>query len=670
MAAAQAPAVETVVVQAARLAPAAGEAAFSVIRLDPGVLAGRPRLDEVLTDVPGVSLFRRTSSLGANPTTQGISLRNIAGSGASRALVTLDGAPQNDPFGGWVIWTGIPSLTVEGARVVRGAGAGPYGAGALTGTIALDEVATLPGNVAGEVAVGGLGYRRGSVAVDAPIGSSTHILMTASGEHSDGWIPVEPGKRGAADKPLALDDWSAAFRVLSEVGPGALAFRISTFDEKRSAGLVGADSRVKGNAASLTYAAAPAGDKLGWRAQFWVRTSDLVNSSVAVAAGRNTTTPASSQYHTPAKGFGFNGAVRRAAANFSWEIGTDVRTAQGETREFFRYIAPAFTRTREAGGRTLVGGVYAEGSRTGGDWLVTGNVRLDYWKSYDAKRVERDAFTGALTLDNRPADRDGVAPTARVGVKRALSNGLFLRSAAYAGFRPATLNELHRPFRVGNDVTEANAGLKPERLYGVEAGVGGAGAAWNWGLGVFYNRLNDAIANVTLGVGPATFPVAGLIPAGGTLRQRQNTGSVDAYGVEAEANWRWTDRFSLNLGAGYTHARVDGGTAAPQLTGLRPAQTPRFSALVGASWKVVDPLTARVDVHYEGFRFDDDLNSRRLDSATTVDARVDLRIHGPISAFVSGENLFDENVTTAVTGDGVRSFGPPRLFRVGLTLRR
>jgi hypothetical protein len=40
-----------------------------------------------LRDVPGFSLFKRSSSLVANPTTQGISLRGIGSSGASRTLV-------------------------------------------------------------------------------------------------------------------------------------------------------------------------------------------------------------------------------------------------------------------------------------------------------------------------------------------------------------------------------------------------------------------------------------------------------------------------------------------------------------------------------------------------------------------------------------------------------
>src|SRR6478735_386999 len=62
-------------------------------------------LDDRLRTVPGFSLFRRSSSLVAHPTTQGISLRGIGSSGASRTLVIWDSIPASDPFGGWVYWT-------------------------------------------------------------------------------------------------------------------------------------------------------------------------------------------------------------------------------------------------------------------------------------------------------------------------------------------------------------------------------------------------------------------------------------------------------------------------------------------------------------------------------------------------------------------------------------
>jgi len=68
-------------------------------RLDATQIGASPQPDEALEQVPGPSLFRRNSSLSANPSAQGVSLRSIAPSASGRALVTLDGVLQNDPLG-------------------------------------------------------------------------------------------------------------------------------------------------------------------------------------------------------------------------------------------------------------------------------------------------------------------------------------------------------------------------------------------------------------------------------------------------------------------------------------------------------------------------------------------------------------------------------------------
>ena len=138
----------------------------------------------------------------------------------------------------------------------------------------------------------------------------------------------------------------------------------------------------------------------------------------------------------------------------------------------------------------------------------------------------------------RSPDRDGEVVSARLAARRDLGGGWAARAAAYTGFRPPTLNELHRPFRVGNDITEANAELEPEVLRGVEAGLAWSGGPVDLTATVFCNEIEDAIVNVTIGEGPGTFPVAGFVPAGGVLRQRRNAGTVEATGVEVEARWR------------------------------------------------------------------------------------------------------------------------------------
>ena len=100
------------------------------IRRSPGVVA-----DDVLRQIPTFSLFRRTSSLAAHPTAQGVSLRGIGPSGVSRTLVLLDGVPFNDPFGGWVYWTRVPLDATDRIEIVDSASSSLYGNYAMGGVI-------------------------------------------------------------------------------------------------------------------------------------------------------------------------------------------------------------------------------------------------------------------------------------------------------------------------------------------------------------------------------------------------------------------------------------------------------------------------------------------------------------------------------------------------------
>jgi vitamin B12 transporter len=650
--------VSAVIVEAPRLPPLAGQEAFSTATYDAARLGASARLDDVLRTTPGVSLFRRTGSDAANPTIQGLSLRAVAPSGAGRALVTLDGAPQNDPFGGWVIWTALPGEGLSGATIVRGAGAGPYGAGALTGVVALRERAAGGGLSSLSVQAG----ERDSWRAAGTFGTD-HLLLTASGSRTDGYRPVRGAAAGAADVPTTLEDGSIAARVQGEAGGVRWAARVGAFQEKRGAGLFGAKSNATGSSLALTLASE------SWRVQAWARSSDLENTSAAVAAGRTGTTPANDQYSTPASGYGLNAAWQGKSSDWSWELGGDVRATEGRTNERFRYQNGAFTRQRTAGGRTLVGGVYAEAAYSRPDFSLTGGARLDGWRSYHGVRRERDAATGALTLDAPVADASGTTPTARAGVRQRLAGDTWIRAAAYAGFRPPTLNELHRPFRVGNDVTEANSALKPETLYGLETGLTGEGAV-RWNLGLFYNQVQDPITNVTVGIGPGTFPVAGFIPAGGVLRQRRNAGQINAYGLEGDASADLSPAWTVRAAFSATHARVDGGALAPQLTDKRPAQAPALTVTAGARWKPIERLSLDADLRYESKRYEDDLNLRTLRAGTSVDLRAGWALSPTSEVYLAADNVFDANLAVAQTADGVTSYAAPRTVFVGFALRR
>jgi outer membrane receptor protein involved in Fe transport len=667
LAADQPPAVEAVVVNAARLPTSLADAAFSISNVDPNALKTLPRLDDVIKTSPGVSLFRRGSSAGANPTTQGVSLRSIAPSGAGRALVTLDGVPQNDPFGNWVIWTSLPAEAIQGVAIVRGAGAGPYGSGALTGVVALDERSRVPGGLSIDGSASDLGARRGALAASTAMGK-VQLFGAGSAEQGDHWIPVRE-RRGKADTPLTVNDWNASGKAVADLGFAALSGHVGAYREARNSGLLNTRSSSQGQDGSLTLAAQPDATHLGWKLQAWARKSDLYNASASVAADRSSTTPANAQYATPATGWGANAAVRKTGDWGSLEVGADLRKAAGEESELSTFLAGAFTKKRVAGGATQQAGLYGEGAWRAGRWLVTGGARVDQWQSTNGHRIESAIASGAVTLNPVIANRSGTLPTGRAGVRFDAGGGFYVRAAGYEGFRAPSLNELYRPFRVGNNITEANEALIPEKLIGGEAAVGNDQGAFTWSATVFANQLKDPITNVTLGQGPGTFPRAGTVPAGGLFIQRRNAGRINATGLEADARWRPAPKLSLRLAGDYTDAKVDGESAAPQLTGKRPAQTPRLTVTGGGDWELLRDVTLSADVRYEGARFEDDQNTLTLRAGATVDTRVDWRITKDWGVYIAAENLTDTALETGQTADRVKSYDEPRVIRFGFRFR-
>ncbi len=653
--------IETVQVTAARLPAGVGDGAFSVTPLSADQLAQSDRLDDALEQVPGLSLFRRSGSENANATTQGVSLRAIAPSGAGRTAVLLDGVPLNDPFGGWVIWGALPYEDIGGATVVRGAGTGPYGSGALTGTILLTERDTTEGVAIADASAGNLGTVRAGASGGTQIGN-LDLFASAAGERSNGWIPIDPPRRGLADNHLRLDSGEASLRAQEQLGGGVvLSARAEYYGDARGGGILGVESEAKGWITSVTLSRAADVSALGWRVQAWMIDSGFMNTSASVPAypaPRSSATSANDQYATPALGLGGNAALVGAIGHFRWEAGGDLRVDQGESRELYSYSSAIqdFTSRRRSGGMLTVGGLYGEGAYDDGDWLLTLGVRADYWATAQGHLDQYARATNALTSQTVYQGRNGVIPTARAGVRKSIWDNQYLRVAGYEGFRAPTLNELYRPFRVGNNTTQANGGLKPEKLYGAEIGWGGATGAFTWNMTGFWNELHDAVANVTIASSPS-----------GVTFRRENAGDVKALGLEGDVAWQVDEALALRAAFSITDARVHPDPANSQIAGNRPAQAPPVTITAGATWLALPRLKLDADLHWESTRFEDDQNTMRLGSAFVLDLKAAYRLAGALSAFVSVENAANASIATAEAADGTFSYGQPRVYEIGLS---
>jgi len=648
---------EEIVVSTARLSEPAAHEAYAVTRLSAADLAARPqaRLDAILTALPGVSLFRRADSRVAHPTTQGVTLRGIGPNGAGRALVLLDGVPLNDPFGGWVAWSAIDTGSLAAVEIRRGSGTGAFASQALTGTVVLETRRPDGRAFRGRVRTDSDATIDVAGAVGAPIGR-TRLLLTGQYFDSDGFMPVPRAQRGPVDAAAASRASHAALLGESELGDSlTLVTRLAWFGERRTNGTPLARNATDGIDASLRLVADHARAGPSYTLTLYGSDRDFSNLFTAVDAARTGERPVLDQFAVPSRGAGMSASVRwPLLAADTLEIGADWRRLEGTTNERFRNLGAGFTRLRRAGGDERFLGLWADYAGTLAPGTVwTAALRLDRWRAFNGLRRESDLASGAILRDDAIADRAGTLVNGRVGLRTGLSDAVYLRLAAYSGFRLPTINEFYRPFRVGNDITEANPALDPERLYGYEAGLRYDPAPpLHLGIDVYRNRLENAVGNITLAEGPGVFPPTGFVPAGGSLRRRHNIDRVRAQGIESEARLALGPAVALVFRHLYSRTRVRRNAAAPALVGKRLPQSPKQTLSLSVQLAPGADLRIALWGRYVSDQFEDDRNSRKLPSYATLDLSASWRFAPAFTLRLAAENLLDATVVNRITGDG------------------
>lgn len=632
---------EQIVVVGEGLPDTPAEPAYSVREIDREAIVTAPsgRIEEALGAVAGFQQFRRSDSRSSNPSAQGVTLRALGGNASSRALVTLDGVPMGDPFFGYIPFAALLPEQVGSIRVTRGGGSGPFGAGALAGTIALTsaDIATL-GNVTASALVNDRGETEASAGVAARLGWG---YVTASGrwDRGDGFWTTPTDQRVAASVPGAFDSIAGQVRAVAPLTDTLeLQARVLAFDDRRTLRFDGADSSASGQDASLRIISRGA-----WQvdALAYVQARNFTN--VVVSATRFV--PVLDQSNTPATGLGGKLELRPPVGDdHVLRFGVDYRRADGEMQEqAISAFSGQVTARRRAGGVTSDLGLFLEDDWTLGRLVLTGGLRADRTAITDGFFLETTP-AGAPTIDNRFADQTDWTVTWRGGALFRASDSLALRAAAYSGLRLPTLNELYRPFVVFPVTTQANAALRVERLEGFEAGIDwtpAEGVAFS--LTAFDNRVKDAIANVT------------LTP---TLRQRQNLPAIEAQGLELGARIT-RGQFSFDGTLAWTDAEVQGSGPSLALDGNRLAQTPRWAAAATLGWKPFEGGLFALTLRHVGAQFEDDLETDVLPAATTVGAYAQVPLTGKLALVLRAENLTDENVVTRNAGGSV-DLGSPR----------
>lgn len=673
----------TVVVSATRSPQDASSLPLTVDVVSAASLRDSPSLalDDTLRRSPAFSLFRRSGSLTANPTAQGVSLRGIGPSGASRALVLLDGVPVNDPFGGWIAWTKLPSASLDRVEIVRGGGSTAWGGSSLGGVIHLVSAPLLPSAAPSPESVTYWVTPRGSVAATAGDfrtrgAEASAVLPSNSGRNAfriDAASLATDGTKlvrnpGRIDTPADLATsrgqlvWAHRLSDTTTLTTTARAWR-----EDRGNGTPYQQNASEELFASATLAGSPRDAAISaWAVTAYGQDQDYRSTFSAVNAARTAETPASDQYAVPATAAGLSAQAAfgdaAAPASAITTIGFDARAVEGETRELFFYntASAAYLRERRAGGEQSVAGLFATHSRPlAPDVTLTLGARIDStWRSGGFRR-ETVRATGAVLRDDAYADRDDVAFSPSAGLAWRATEALTARAAAYSAYRTPTLNELYRPFRVGPIQTLANPNLDPETLAGGELGLAWSPPSSRHGLRatVFQNHLADAVANVTLPAPPDT-------------RERRNLDSARIRGLEFGGHFAPEALPSLRFEADYllSDARVrSGGPDAAALDGKRLAQVPRHTLSAGVDWQATRALALDLRARWFSEQFEDDLNTLALGSATRLDLSVRYALTPRLGLVVALENLLDAEIETGRTSTGVVNVAPPRWARAELT---
>jgi len=644
---AQGGAEETIIVLGRPLDAPAGLPAYgeTVIARDRLQSSASGRIEDVLKDVAGFSQFRRSDSRSANPSAQGANLRGIGGNATSRTLVLLDGVPMADPFFGYIPYGAIVPDRLSAVRVTRGGGTGAFGSGAVAGTIDMASAtrADLP-LVNAAAFYGSRNASELSASISPNVGSG-YISVSGRWDRGDGYQTTPASQRGAASVPARYDGWSANVRAVAPIGEEAeVQARFLAFSDDRTLRFAGADNHSEGQDASIRLIM-----RGRWQldALAYVQARNFANVVISSTSFRKTL----DQRDTPSLGLGGKIELRPpVGGGHVLRVGVDARRVSGDMFEDAYnagIAANPVTARRHAQGRQASWGAFVEDDWTLGALVLTGGVRVDRWTITDGQ-LDTANPARVITASIVYPRRSGWEAGGRAGALWQVSPDLGLRASLYTGFRLPTLNELYRSFTVFPVTTQANAALLPERMRGVEAGVDFKPApGLSLGATLFINRLEDAVANVTIGT---------------NLRQRRNVAAIDARGIELTGNAR-SGAFSLSASYTYTHARVDApGTS---LDRLWPAQTPEHAASATLGWKPADTIELFTTLRYVGRQFEDDLNSDTLRDAFTVDGSVSVGLGRGVQLVVRAENLFDETVVTRNQA-GSMDLGQPRTVWAGI----
>ncbi len=614
-------------------------------------------LDGEMRRLPGLELFRRSSSLVANPSSQGMSLRGLGSTSASRTLLTEDDVPLNDAFAGTIHWLEQPELAIERIELVRGGASDLYGSSAIGGVVNVVPMRPRADQVELRSSYGGENTYDDSLLLQTKHGP-WGLLASGGAVGTDGFIQEAPSQRGPVDIASNVHAQNGVLLGEHDLGGLRLFARASGFNEARSNGTpfqtngtrlwryaTGADWRGprQGTLVARLY-----GSTDHFR-QTFSSISNLPNFGDSTCSFRCGEVPSKFSL-TPNNELG-------AAAHWNQPLAAGLLLVAGADTHDVR----VWDQEQAYGSSTTLTNLhdhqrdsagYAEAMWVRKAWTLTAGMRMDWFQNFDGHEL---LWNGTSWGPNptQPTQFDQHFFDPRVGLSRKLSQHYAVSASGFRAFREPTPNELYRSTQVGNQLTKPNSSLLSERATGWETGLA---SEYRWGsvrTSYFFTQVNRPITAVT--INPNSSPI---------LLMRENLGQIESRGVSVD--YELAPRSWLAVDGGYqfaratvTHGSLDLGNWIPEVARNMATMNVRaYRARLGEF-----SLQGRLSGH----QFDDDANAYLLHGYFRLDAYASHDFGKRFEVFAAAENLLNREIEVAKTP--TTTLATPLVGRAGILIR-